>query len=420
MALAMGVTTWIVLFLTLAAAVVLLAGSIRQDLVAMVLLAILGISGIVSPQEIFTGFSSPAVITLLGVFMLTEGLRSTGATQAFGGWLAKIGARSQSMAVFSVSFAAALLSLVMNNVAAVGVLIPTVQAMADNAKLSQRRLFLPAAFGVSLGGMATLLTNANIIMSSALRSAGYEGYGLLDFFPVGAPAVLVGVLFLAWLGWRLIPNSSSDQHQEKPLIENVIPSKKRMWLAIGILAATLPIAALDFFPVPEVLIAGGVLMVITGCVTMDGFYHQVDWRVIFLIAGMWPLSIAIGTSGLAAAGSNLILSAFGSSTPLVVAGILLVIAMLITQILSSQVTALIVAPLAISLAASTGMDARALGMAAALGCSMAFITPYGHAVNLLVMRPGGYSTQDFIKVGLPLTVIVLIVLLTGLHFFWGL
>ncbi len=420
MAVAMGFSAWFVLVLTLAAAVVLLTGFIRQDLVALVLLAVLGLSGIVSPQDIFTGFSSSAVITLLGVFLLTEGLRSTGATQVFGRWLAKVGAKSQSMAVFSISFAAALLSLVMNNVAAVGVLIPTVQVMAENAKLSQRRLLLPAAYGVALGGMATLLTNANIIMSSALRSAGFEGYGLLDFFPIGFPTVVIGVAFLAWIGWRLIPEKTFDLHETPIGIDKLVSDKRKIWLAVVILVVTLTLAAFDLFPVPVVLITGGVLMVLTGCVTLDGFYKQVDWRVIFLIAGMWPLSIAIGTTGLADVGSNLIVSLLGSSAPLIVAGFILTFAMLMTQILSSQVTALIVAPLAITLATSMGIDPRSLGMAAALGCSMAFLTPYGHAVNLMVMRPGAYTINDFIKVGLPMTGIILIVLLIGLHIFWGL
>jgi di/tricarboxylate transporter len=334
--------------------------------------------------------------------------------------LAKVGAKSQSIAVFSISFAAALLSLVMNNVAAVGVLIPTVQVMAENAKLSQRRLLLPAAYGVALGGMATLLTNANIIMSSALRSAGFEGYGLLDFFPIGFPAVLIGVAFLAWVGWRLIPDKTSDIHETPNGIEKLVTEEKKIWLAVVILVITLILAAFDLFPVPVVLITGGVLMVLTGCVTLDGFYKQVDWRVIFLIAGMWPLSIAIGTTGLAAVGSNLIVSLLGTSAPLVVSAVILTIAMLMTQILSSQVTALIVAPLAITLATSMGIDPRSLGMAAALGCSMAFLTPYGHAVNLMVMRPGAYTIKDFIKVGLPMTGIVFIVLLIGLHIFWGL
>ncbi|HWQ46755.1 MAG TPA: SLC13 family permease, partial [Longilinea sp.] len=420
MAFVMGITAWFVLIITLIAAIFLLAGFLRQDMVALILLSILGITGIVTPQDIFSGFSSPAVITLLGVFLLTEGLRSTGATSELGCWLAKVGAKTQTAAVFSISLAAATLSLIMNNVAAVGVLIPTVQAMADKANLSQRRLLLPAAFGVSLGGMATLLTNANIIMGSALRSAGYNGYGLLDFFPVGAPAILAGVLFLAWVGWRLLPEKKVDPLVVPVINENVQPSKKKIRVAVAILVITLVLAAFDFVSVPEILLAGGVLMALTGCVTLDGFYHKVDWRVIFLIAGMWPLSIAIGTSGLAAAGSELIVSLTGSAAPLVIAAIIMAVAMGITQILSSQVTALIVAPLAITLAVSTGIDPRAMGMAAALGCSMAFITPYGHAVNLLVMHPGGYATRDFIKVGVPMTVIVYIVLLTGLHFFWGL
>jgi di/tricarboxylate transporter len=88
--------------------------------------------------------------------------------------------------------------------------------------------------------------------------------------------------------------------------------------------------------------------------------------------------------------------------------------------MSAQVTSLVLAPVALAVGQTLGADPRALGMAVALGCSLAFITPYGHPVNLMVMSTGGYKTRDFVRIGLPLTILIIAGILLGLHFFWGL
>jgi di/tricarboxylate transporter len=96
------------------------------------------------------------------------------------------------------------------------------------------------------------------------------------------------------------------------------------------------------------------------------------------------------------------------------------VALLLAQFMSGQVAALVVAPLALAVAQSSGLDARALGMAVALGCSLCFPTPTGHPVNIMVLSLGGYRFRDFLKVGLPLTVLSLVLILVGLRVFWGL
>lgn len=91
-----------------------------------------------------------------------------------------------------------------------------------------------------------------------------------------------------------------------------------------------------------------------------------------------------------------------------------------TQAMSGQVSALVLAPIALSAAQTMGVDPRSMGMAVALGCSLAFPTPFGHPVNVMVMSPGGYTVRDYLVLGIPLTIIIFLVIMIGLRLFWGL
>jgi len=93
---------------------------------------------------------------------------------------------------------------------------------------------------------------------------------------------------------------------------------------------------------------------------------------------------------------------------------------ILTQFMGGQVASLVIAPLAIAAANQIHVDPRSMGMAVALACSLAFPTPFGHPVNIMVMGSGGYTIRDYLRVGLPLTILVFIAILIGLHYFWGL
>jgi di/tricarboxylate transporter len=201
---------------------------------------------------------------------------------------------------------------------------------------------------------------------------------------------------------------------------DLVPQPKKLALAIGITITTLTLAALDVFPVPLVVLAGAVLLLLTGCMKMNDAIHRIEWKAIFLIAGMWPLTIAIRESGLAANLTEGLLSWLGPIPPLAVAAVFLFLSMLFTQFLSGPVTPIIIIPLALSAAKNYGIDPQPLALAVALGCSLAFITPFSHPVNVMVMNPGGYRFKDFFRVGLPLTVLAFLTILAGLHFIWGL
>lgn len=591
------------LIITVLATVLLISNWLRADLVALLVLVLLGITGLVAPNEALAGFSGSAVITILAISVIAEGLQQTGITHWLGQQMKRLAGQGETRLLIVLMLSGATLSLFMNNIAAMAVLLPATMGLARQVRMQPSRLLMPLAYGVIAGGMATLFTTSNIIASSALRDAGLKPFGVLDFLPIGIPLILVVVAYIIFIGRRLLPtrdpvSQASDFHRlreellrtysmEKELFEvriplgsavaglnirqgewrkrlrlNVLgisrngffisapppetiiregdvvlvqgeppvealvnyglrrledapvitqatngdavlselvlpphsklvgktlrevnfrekfnlsvlavwragkpihmgfasmplqvgdgmlvqgaaanlrmlfkerdfiileddpegilrPQKARLTTIIGII--TLLVAITGWLPIALVSLAGAVAMILTNCLSMDEAYQSIDWRAIFLIAGMWPLSTAIQSSGLS---GEIVLGLENLATttsPLMLVTLLLIVTMLLTNIMAGQAAApIVLAPIGLAIAKATNTDPRMLLMTIALGCSLAFPTPIGHPVNVIVMGSGGYTFKDFFRVGWLPTLILIPAILLGLHFFWGL
>lgn len=586
-------------FIILGIAVLLfLFDRLRPDLVALLVMLALGLSGVLTSQETFSGFSRSAVIAIIAIFILAEGLRRTGLTEKLGEALIRLGGKRESTLIFTVTLAGAVLSLFMNNIAAASVLMPAISGAARKTGISASRLLMPLAFGTILGGMATLLTTTNILVSGILRQQGLAGFGLLDFAPIGIPIVIFGTLYMALIGWRLLPAQAHPEpapvlidendlqgvyrlnerlirgrvftgsplagqtvrqsqlrekyrlnlvailrggrmneaispemeikpgdilhligrldliplpelekllelfslpinnlppialvevvltprspllgqtlreahfrekynlnvlaiwragrpyrtgHGEMPLqfgdalllqgpaeqipllqtepellvlaVRTVPVNKTKALLASLVMLATLVVAALSPFHTGEVMLAGALLMVLLRVLDMDQAYRAVEWKSVFLVAGMLPLGTALAKTGAAALLSNALLNSLGDSGTLILLAGLVGLTILFTQVMNGAAVAAIMAPIGIQIAQTSGADPRALAMAVALATSVAFITPLGHPVNILVMGPGGYKFRDYAKVGLLLTLVTFAVIMFFLPRFWPL
>ena len=177
-------------------------------------------------------------------------------------------------------------------------------------------------------------------------------------------------------------------------------------LALAILGATVLAAASGWLAAPLAFLLGAVAIVATRCVAIDQAYRGIDARVFVMIAGVIPLGIAmeqIGTAQLLAGGLLLFVSDW---PPLAVLLVMFSAAALLTQILSDSATTVLLGPIAVELAHSMGLPPTPLVVCTALGAVVAFLTPIGHHGNLLVLGPGQYRFGDFLRIGLPLTVLI--------------
>jgi di/tricarboxylate transporter len=196
------------------------------------------------------------------------------------------------------------------------------------------------------------------------------------------------------------------------------PRRKKAPVALAIMAAVLVPAILGWLPIPITAVMGVVLMVLTGCLTMGEAYQAIEWKAIFLIAGMLPLGIAMERTGAANFLAEGMVGLVGGLGPLAVTAGLFVLAALASQVMPNPAVAVLLAPIALNTANDLGISPYPLMMTVAVSASAAFLSPVGHSANLLIMGPGGYRFTDYTRVGIPLTLLVLGVVLLVLPIFW--
>jgi len=196
--------------------------------------------------------------------------------------------------------------------------------------------------------------------------------------------------------------------------------RERAPLAALLMAGVLVPVILGWLPIYIAAIGGATLMVLTRCLTMDEAYHFIEWRAVFLIAGMLPLGFAMERTGAAALVAEGVVGAVGGLGPLaVVAGIYLITAVA-AQVMPTSAVAILIAPVALDTAVALGLSPYALAMTVAMSASASFMSPVAHPANVLIMGPGGYRFVDYIRVGLPLTLVCLAVVLLVLPLIWPL
>ena len=196
------------------------------------------------------------------------------------------------------------------------------------------------------------------------------------------------------------------------------PNREKAWVALLIMAAVLVPVILGWLPIAIGAVAGVVLMILTACLTMEEAYCAIDWRAIFLIAGMLPLGIAMEQSGAASYLAEGVVALVGGLGPLAATAGLFILAALASQVMPNPAVAVLLAPIALNTANDMGVSPYPLMMAVPVSASAAFLSPVGHPANLLIMGPGGYRFSDYAKVGAPLTLVVLAVVLLVLPVFW--
>ncbi|WP_435075448.1 SLC13 family permease [Halorubrum sp. HHNYT27] len=201
--------------------------------------------------------------------------------------------------------------------------------------------------------------------------------------------------------------------------EAVAPLSPRTPVAVGIMVAVVGAAALGALPVVIAALGGVFLMVVTGCLTTSDAYDAVSWNVIFLLAGVIPLGLAMeGTGGAALIAEGLV--AAGTVVPTV--GVLLLFSLvtgLLANVITPVATIVLMIPIAVDAAAKLGANGFAFLLVVMFASATSFSTPVGYQTNLMVYGPGGYEFTDFVRVGGPLQLLLAVVTTAGVTVLWG-
>ena len=586
-------TTEIALVLAVLAATIVLFVSdrIRVDLVALLALLAVGWLGLVTPEEALAGFSSGAVISIIGVMILAYGLERSGVTSRLARPLLALAGRSERRVLGIVMVAVGAVSAFMQNVGAAALFLPVLLRAARERRIPASRLLMPVGFATILGGTLTLVASGPlIVLNDLLRQGGERPFGLFSVTPIGALLLAGGVAYFLVAGRRVLPDRApaevADDPQRRlceawriaatvhgcaiddgsPLVGKTV-EEARLWqdyalnlvalreggdvqdapwrqtrfaagqdlallgrqedferfvadqallrsesaaqwsaaLADGrthgfaefvvrpraaVVGRTLRMLALrrhhrveplillsgdgeetrDFsdvplrpgstlllygawdrhrelgrdpsfllvtpieaesvqvgkgtlallvfvasiglalsgLPLPMCLLSGAVAMVLLGIVPLDAAYCAVDWRTVFLMAGLIPLGTAMEKTGAAALLARGLGGAVAGGSPLLVLLAVAILTTLFSLFLSNVAATVLLVPLALVIGRETGLDPRALALLVAVAASNSFALPT-HQVNALFMAPGGYRGRDYLVAGGVMTVIFLVI-----------
>jgi di/tricarboxylate transporter len=198
------------------------------------------------------------------------------------------------------------------------------------------------------------------------------------------------------------------------------PDTRRAPLAAFIMLAVVVSVMMGKAPISVAAVVGGSIMVLTGCLNMEQAYRAIDWRAIFLIAGMLPLGTAMADSGAATYLAGQVMALLGDAGPWPVIMGLYVLTAMATMIIPTAALVVLMAPIVLSAMGDMGLRPETAMMAVAMAASASFTSPISHPANILVMGPGGYRFIDYLKVGVPLTIVVFIAVMVLLPILWPL
>ncbi|HUG44513.1 MAG TPA: SLC13 family permease [Acidobacteriota bacterium] len=190
-------------------------------------------------------------------------------------------------------------------------------------------------------------------------------------------------------------------------------------IVIGIIAAVVGLASINVMPILVSAILGCLALVLTRCIDLEEAYEAIDWKVIFLLAGVLPLGIAMEKSGTARVIAESALGPVGDFGPIGMLAVFYLMTSILTECMSNNAAAVLLSPIAISTAQQAGIDPRPLLMAITFAASTGFSTPVGYQTNTMIFNPGGYRYTDFLRTGVPLSIIFWILSVIFIPRFWS-
>ncbi|MEX0691859.1 MAG: SLC13 family permease [Gemmatimonadales bacterium] len=576
------------LAITLGALGLFIWNRLRMDLVGLIIMTMLIVTGLLTPAEGISGFANEAMVTVAAMFVLSAGMIRTGGVDRMGRWVARLAGESEVRLIMVCLAIVIPLSAFVNNTPVVVVMIPIVLGICRTTGIVPSRVFMPISFASQMGGTTTLIgTSTNLLVAGLALDLGLPRLGL--FAPTLPALVLaaVGVLYLLTVGRWLTPHrqpaadlqetyalreyvtvltvesassvvgktlgeaqfastyglevigverdgtrhyavdattriealdvllvrgrvtdisrieqevhlrlatpeaafpvAATDAPEDAPqLAELMVPPRSRMIgqsvrqlnfrhrygipvlgiqrhgtalrermrdiplqagdlllvrgashelqrvheghelmllgtveiparrrrklpLAVAITTSVVVLAALSVLPIMVSALLGVVAMVLTGCLTIEEAYDDVDWMVLVLLGAIIPLGLAMLETGTATFLAHALLNATSSLGLHGMLAAFFLLTTLLTSVISNNAAAVVLTPVAIATASGLAVSPLPFVITVMLGASTSYITPVGYQTNLFIFGPGGYRFADFLRVGGPLTVLTIVV-----------
>ena len=399
---------------------------------AMAACTALGILGVLPSKQVYAGLSNSTVVLFGGMFVIGAAMFKTGLAETIGLAVVRKAGTKEVPLMGAIMLVTIILSSVSSNTGTVACLMPVVIGIAQAANIPASKELMPLAVAANVGGTITMIgTPPNVIVTGALSAAGLPSFGFFEFALIGVPLSVIVLAYMLTIGRKTIPVKSAGAmdadaveaaKKEAGAGDDDAPkSKTKMWISGLILLGVVAAMALNLKTVPlqTAAVTGAILCVITGCLKEKEAYAGIDWVTIFLFAGMLSVATAMDKTGAGKLIADTVVNMMGDHpNPIVLCAVLYLISNVLTQFMSNTASAALLAPIGISIAQSIGADPKPVLMSIGIAASMAFATPMATPPNTLVLGPGGFSFNDYVKVGVPLCIITFIASVIIIPIFW--
>ena len=398
---------------------------------AMAACTALGILGVLPSKQVYAGLSNSTVVLFGGMFVIGAAMFKTGLAEAIGVAVVKKAGTNEIPLMAAIMLVTIVLSAVSSNTGTVACLMPVIIGICQAAKIPASKELMPLAIAANVGGTITMIgTPPNVIVTGALAAAGLPTFGFFEFAKIGIPLSIIILLYTLFVGRHFLPvHNAGDMDEEavKAAKEeagsagDAPKSKTKMWISGLILIGVVLAMALGLknLPLHTAAVTGAILCVITGCLKEKEAYAGIDWVTIFLFAGMLSVATAMDKTGAGKLIADTVVGMMGANpNPYVLTTVLFLISNILTQFMSNTASAALLAPIGISIAQSIGVDPKPVLMALGIAASCAFATPMATPPNTLVLGPGGFSFNDYVKVGVPMCVLSLVVSVIIIPIMW--
>lgn len=371
----------------------------------------LNLTGVLDTSTAFSGYVNSNVILCVGMFVVGQALFETGMANKIGGLVTKF-AKSERVLIVAIMVIVSVMSGFLSNTGTAAVLIPVVCGIADESGYSRGKLLMPLVFAAAMGGNISIIgAPGNLMGVNALQEAGIAT-SFFMYLPVAAPMILAGILFFAFIGYRLLPDTTGSEAAEQQRDFSDVPQWKQIMSLAVLILVILAMIFEDYIGIAVQVSAclGAVFLVLVGVISEKAALESIDLKVVLLFGGSLALASALDSTGAGEMIADAIVGLLGSNpNPIILLLVIFIIGCALTNFMSNTATTALMVPIAVSLANSLGADPRSVVIATVISCSCAYATPIGMPANTMVVGLGGFKFRDYVKAGLPLILVSFVV-----------
>ena len=375
----------------------------------------------------FGQFASSTVILTVGVMIIGSAIAETGLAATVGAWIVRISKGSETKLMIGTYLVSAFMSAFLTNSAVLAIFIPIIMGLAkSNDKIKAKNLIMPIAYGCVIGGASTLVgSTQQMTAQGLLEDAGFRTFKTFDFTLVGGIIVIMCLLYLLFIGRRIVNLIWGDRPDDDGLeidmtVDTGRYSKPRMIVMACIFVATVVLYVTEWIPLAVTSTSAALLCIITGCITQKKAILSVNWNIVGRLAGCLGIAKALEVAG----GTKLIADGFAaivgdSIPPLLLFAILVFLVQFTSEFISNSTAIMIVLPILISIAPAMGLNTYAFALGITIASGVALSSPLASSTLGMSMSVG-YKFRDYFKYSILFDVMAYAAIVILVPLFYGL